>query len=55
MITKVVKIDLAIAVVLAALVLIISPGVAIAGMIAVLVLVVCGLSFALSALRRARR
>ncbi len=47
--------DLGIAFVLAILVLIISPGVAIAGLIAAIVLVACGVSFALDARRRSRR
>jgi hypothetical protein len=53
-ITRVVKVDLAIAVVLAALVLIISPGVAIAGMLALLVLAVCAVSFVVTQRRRRR-
>jgi hypothetical protein len=47
-------IDAGIAVVLAALVLIISPGLAVTGMIAIFVLLVCGISIALQS-RRARR
>lgn len=48
-------IDLVIALALAVFVLIISPGVAVAGLIAGLVLVVCGVSFAIDARRRPRR
>ena len=43
--------DLAIAVVLAALVLIVSPGLAVVAMIALVVIVVCAVSFALDARR----
>jgi O-antigen/teichoic acid export membrane protein len=46
--------DVAVAVVLAALVLILSPGVAVAGMIALLVLLICLFS-AVWGRRRARR
>ena len=52
---RILLIDLGIALVLAILVLIISPGVAVAAMIALAVLVVCGVSFALDAWRRPRR
>ena len=52
---RIALIDLGIAVVLAILVLIISPGVAVAGIIAGLVLVICGISFALDARRRPRK
>jgi hypothetical protein len=49
-------IDAGIAAVLALLVIIISPGLAVAGMIAILILLVCGVSFALdSRAARARR
>ncbi len=43
--------DLAIAVVLAALVLIVAPGLAVVAMIALVVIVVCAVSFALEARR----
>jgi hypothetical protein len=53
---NVLAIDAGIAVVLALLVLIISPGLAVAGMIAILILLVCGVSFALeSRAARGRR
>jgi Flp pilus assembly protein TadB len=45
---KLLAVDIGLAVALAALVLIISPGVAVSGMIALLVLVVCAISFALN-------
>jgi hypothetical protein len=48
-------IDLGIAIALAVIVLIVSPGVAVAGMIAALVLVICGVTFAIGAKRRPRR
>jgi hypothetical protein len=48
-------IDLAIALALALLVLIVSPGVAVTGMIAALVLVICGVTFAVGGRRRQRR
>ena len=47
-------IDAALAVLVAALVLIISPGIAVSGMIALLVLVVCGISVAIERGRRRR-
>lgn len=47
-------VDVAIAVVLAALVLIISPGVAVTAIIALLALLVCGISLAWGARRRRR-
>jgi hypothetical protein len=45
-------IDFGIAAVLAALVLIVSPGVAVAGMIAVVIMIVCGVSVVLEGRRR---
>ena len=51
---EVLAIDLAVAVVLAALVLILSPGVAVAGMIALIVLLVCVFSVVWD-IRRGRR
>jgi ABC-type bacteriocin/lantibiotic exporter with double-glycine peptidase domain len=47
-------IDLGIAVVLAVLVVVISPGLAVVGLLALLVLLICGISFAID-LRRRRR
>ncbi len=52
---RVAMIDLGIALALAVFVLIISPGIAVAGLIAGLVLVVCGVSFAIDAWRRPRQ
>jgi hypothetical protein len=52
-ISRVAVIDAALAVVIAAVVLIVSPGLAVTGLVALAVLVVCGLSYAWSA--RARR
>ena len=52
---RIAMIDVGIAVALAVLVLIVSPGVAVAGMIAGLVLIVCVASFAIDARRRPRR
>jgi hypothetical protein len=53
---KTLAVDVGIAAAIAVLVLIISPGAAITGMIAIFVLVVCAVSFALdSRARRARR
>jgi|GEM_PF-3714046 len=46
--------DVAIAVVIAALVLILSPGLAVVGILAIIVLLICGASWIISA-RRARR
>ena len=43
--------DLAIAVVIAALVLIVAPGLAVVAMVALVVIVVCSVSFALDARR----
>jgi hypothetical protein len=43
--------DIAVAVVLAAVVLVVSPGLAVAAMIALVVIVVCAVSFALDARR----
>jgi len=48
-------IDTALAVALAAIVLIVAPGLAVAGIIAVLVLFVCGISFGVGRVRRGRR
>jgi hypothetical protein len=48
-------IDLAIAAILAAVVFVVSPGVAIGLLVALVVLVVCGLSFAAEAVIRRRR
>jgi hypothetical protein len=47
-------VDAGVAVAVAALVLIVAPGLAVAGMIAIFVLLLCGLSLALDA-RAARR
>jgi hypothetical protein len=44
---RIVVIDAGIAVLLAVLVLVVSPGIAVTGMIALLVVVVCAVSFAL--------
>jgi Flp pilus assembly protein TadB len=52
---EVLAIDLAVAVILAALVLILSPGVAVAGMIALIVLLVCVFSVVWDIRRRRRR
>jgi hypothetical protein len=49
---RVLAVDVAIAVVVAALVMIISPGVAVTGMIALLAVLVVGVSFAWSLRRR---
>jgi hypothetical protein len=49
---NVLAVDAAIAVVIAAIVLIVSPGLAVTGLIALLVLVVVGVSFAWSHRRR---
>jgi ABC-type bacteriocin/lantibiotic exporter with double-glycine peptidase domain len=51
-ISRVAAIDAALAVIIAAVVLIVSPGLAVTGIIALAVLVVCGISFAWSARRR---
>jgi hypothetical protein len=51
---EVLAIDLAVAVILAALVLIISPGVAVAGIIALIVLLICVLSVVWDIRRRRR-
>jgi hypothetical protein len=48
-------IDALIAVVLAILVIVISPGVAVAGLLAILVVLVCGVSLALDRRRTRRR
>jgi ABC-type bacteriocin/lantibiotic exporter with double-glycine peptidase domain len=48
-------VDVAIAVVAAVVLLIVSPGLAVVGLIAVLVLVLCGLSFLVDGWRRRRR
>ena len=47
-------VDVVLALLLAALVLIVSPGIAVTGMIAVFVLVVCGLSIMIGRRRRRR-
>ncbi len=47
-------IDLGIALALAVFVLLISPGIAVAGLIALLVLVVCGVSFVVESRRKPR-
>ena len=49
------SIDAAIALALAAFVLIVSPGLAVTGMLAALVLVVCAVSFAYDTRRQRRR
>ena len=51
MISRVAAIDAALAVVIAAVVLIVSPGLAVTGIIALAVLVVCGITFAIEWLR----
>lgn len=48
-------VDAGIAVVIAAVVLIVSPGLAVTGLLAILVLVVVAINFALEALRGRRR
>jgi ABC-type bacteriocin/lantibiotic exporter with double-glycine peptidase domain len=53
-ISRVAVIDAAAALVIAAVVLIVSPGLAVTGLIALAVLVLCGISYAWSA-RRGRR
>jgi hypothetical protein len=53
-ISRVAAIDAALAAVIAAVVLIVSPGLAVTGMIALAVLVACGISFAWSGGRRSR-
>jgi hypothetical protein len=47
--------DLAIAGLVAFLVVILSPGLAVVGLLAVTVLIVCGISFAVDRIARARR
>lgn len=47
-------IDAAIAAILTVLVVVLSPGLAIVGLIAILVIIVCGVSFALDSRRRRR-
>jgi hypothetical protein len=49
---RILAVDVAVAVVIAALVMLISPGVAVTGMLALLVLFVVGVSYGWSALRR---
>jgi hypothetical protein len=53
--TRVWQIDLALAVLLAILLIVVSPGLAVAGMVAVLTLLVCGISFAWQLRRRGPR
>jgi ABC-type bacteriocin/lantibiotic exporter with double-glycine peptidase domain len=48
-------VDAGIAVVLAILVIVISPGLAVVGLLAILVLLVCAVSFGVDRLRRRRR
>lgn len=48
-------VDVGIAIILAILVVVLSPGVAVTGMLALLVLTVCAVSFARSSRRRRRR
>jgi hypothetical protein len=48
-------VDVGIAIILAILVIVLSPGVAVTGMLALLVLAVCGVSFARSSRRRRGR
>jgi Flp pilus assembly protein TadB len=48
-------VDAAIAVVLAILVIVLSPGIAVVGLVATLVVVVCGVSLAFDRRRRRRR
>ncbi|HLY49179.1 MAG TPA: hypothetical protein VKR21_08285 [Solirubrobacteraceae bacterium] len=48
-------VDAGIALVLAILVIVISPGLAVVGLLALLVLLVCGLSLAIGRLRKRRR
>ena len=55
MIHPTLRVDLLIAVAVAALVLIISPGLAISGLIAIVALVVCGIAFLVDARRGRRR
>jgi drug/metabolite transporter (DMT)-like permease len=52
---NVLLVDVALAVALAAIVLIVAPGLAVVGIIAVLALIVCGLSFGIGTIRRRRR
>jgi F0F1-type ATP synthase assembly protein I len=52
---RVLAIDAGVAVLLAALVLILAPGVAVAGLIGLLVVVVCAISFLVGAWRRRSR
>jgi F0F1-type ATP synthase assembly protein I len=51
---RILAIDAGVAVLLAALVLILAPGVAVAGLIGLLVVVVCAISFLVGAWRRSR-
>jgi len=48
-------VDIGIALVLAILVIVISPGLAVVGLLALLVLLVCGVSFGIDRLRRRQR
>jgi hypothetical protein len=51
---NVLLIDAALAVGLAAIVLIVSPGLAVVGLVAVLAVIICGVTFGFGALRRRR-
>jgi hypothetical protein len=55
MTNRVLLIDIAVALVAAVVVVIVSPGLAAAGLIALLVLIACGVSFGVESIRRRRR
>jgi hypothetical protein len=52
---RILAIDVAVAVILAAVVLILAPGVAVAGLIGLVVVVVCAVSFVFSSRRQRSR
>jgi ABC-type bacteriocin/lantibiotic exporter with double-glycine peptidase domain len=52
---RVLLIDIGVALVAAVVVVIVSPGVAAVGLIALIVLIACGISYALDSVRRRRR